>query len=105
MTFPVIPKTCNPQQAKYLRDRLNNTKAPYSRSWRRVSDDEPREVKAARKLIERHENEQRKKENERTQKYIDAEQRARKAILFKTPELALAAVEAYETLCRDGQKD
>lgn len=104
MTFPAIPKTCSPQQAKYLRDRLNNTRAPYARSYRRGNDGEPRDVKAARKLIERYENEQRKKENERTRVFIDAEQTARKAILFKTPELALAAVETYEKLCRDGEK-
>lgn len=54
---------CSPQQAKYLRDRLSNIHAPYTRSYRRGNDDEPREVKTARKFIERYENEQRKKEN------------------------------------------
>jgi hypothetical protein len=104
MTFPAIPKTCSPQQARYLRDRLSNTHAPYARSYRRGNDDEPKEVKAARKLIERHEAEQRKKDNERTRKFVDAQEAARKAILFKSPEAALAAVEAYEKLCREAEK-
>jgi len=103
MTFPAIPKTCSPQQAKFLRDRLSNTRAPYVRGTWRNRDKEPKEIRSARKLIERWEIAERKKDNANVRRFTEAEETARKAILFKPPEIALAAVEAYEKLCRDAK--
>lgn len=101
--FPELPKTCSPQQAKYLRFRVDSTSVPYVRGWKQ-RENEPREVRDARKRIERWENQQRKEENAAQRMYVDAREAASKAILFKSPDDALAAVEKYENLCRDTKR-
>lgn len=101
-TFPAIPKTCSPQQAKYLRDRVSHTSPPY-RSVRGDREDEPKEIRDARKAIDRWEIDQRKEANKRSQVFDKAKEAAQRAILFKTPEVALAAVEAYEKVCKDAK--
>lgn len=98
-TFPAIPKTCNPQQQKYLRDRLS-TASPRYRSWR-DRDAEPKEIREARQRIERWEKEQRTAADKRGAVFEKAREAARGAIMFKAPDVALAAVEAYEKLCRE----
>lgn len=100
--FPAIPKTCSPQQAKYLRDRVSHTSPPY-RSSRGERDDEPKEIRDARKAIDRYEIEQRKEASKRSHVFDKAKEAAQRAILFKTPEVALGAVEAYEKLCKDAR--
>lgn len=101
-TFPTIPKLCSPQQRRYLRDRLSSVRSPTYRSWR-DRDNEPKEVRDARKTIERWEIEQRKEESKRSSVYDKSAEAAKSAILFKGPDEALAAVEAHEKLCRDAR--
>lgn len=100
--FPKIPKVCSPQQRRYLRERLSSIRKPYLRGWRE-RDNEPKEIREARRIIDRWEKQQHKEESRRHTVYDDSAKIAASAILFKTPQEALAAVEAHEKLCRDAR--
>lgn len=79
------------QQQNYLLSRL-----PRQYDVTPLEVPEPAEVKAAKKIIERHEKHASDLRCEHQKKYKKALEAAREAIYFKKPEEALAAVRSLE---------
>lgn len=93
-----FPKS-NATQRKYLRERLEAVH--YSKYDH--DEPEPKDVSAARKLIERWDKSVRQRRNEGDASFERARTKAKEAILFDSAENALKFVVAYELLVESRQ--
>lgn len=91
------------EQRRFLKERLRNAiraKSELARERMRGLNEEPKEVKAARKVVERWENRVYRANEKKRQKIhsaIDKQAAAiRELILFHDADKALAAVKAFE---------
>lgn len=91
------PERTNAQQSRYLLDRISRCYYPRAPKVR-----EPREVVAARRVLEKHRAQQQAKDNRASAAWSRRVKAAKDAVLFKTPQEALRAVEALEGACNGG---